>query len=284
MTETVDASVDTHLDLDELIVANMSLVAHVVRETMSRVPAHVSRDDLHSAGLIALVKAAKSYEAERGVPFARYAVSRVRGAILDELRGIDWASRSVRRRGRDLDATRSQLAAILGRTPENSEVASALGITIGEVENNDGDVARANVLSLHAGTETSYEELLVSPSPGPEDEAEQHERLEYLVAAIEELPERMRVVVQEYFLAERPMAEIAATLGVTESRISQIRAEALVLLRDAMNSALDPALVAPHPRPQGSAAKRRTAYFEAVAARHTGQRPRPRPAVLHETA
>ncbi len=283
MNTTVDTS---RPDSEDLIVANMSLVAHIVRETMSRVPAHVSRDDLQSAGLIALVKAAKSFDPERGVPFARYAVSRVRGAILDELRGVDWASRAVRRRGRDLDATRSQLASILGRVPENSEVASALGISVAEVEHNDGDIARANVLSLHAGTETSYEELLVSPTPGPEDEVERHERLEYLVAAIEELPERMRLVVREYFLAERPMAEIAESLGVTESRISQIRAEALVLLRDALNSALDPSLVAAHPRPEGSAARRRTAYFDAVAARHTGLRPRLAPSAMtmHETA
>lgn len=283
MTETVELP---HVDTDGLIVANMSLVAHIVRETMSRVPSHVNRDDLHSAGLIALVTAAKSFDAERGVPFARYAVSRVRGAILDELRSIDWASRAVRRRGRDLDATRSQLATILGRVPENHEVASALGISVTEVENNDGDIARASVLSLHGSTDTSYEDLLVSPTPGPEDELERHERLEYLVDAIEELPERMRVVVQQYFLAERPMAEIADSLGVTESRISQIRAEALILLRDAMNTALDPALVTPPARPQGSAARRRTAYFEAVAARHTGQRNRPAalaPA-LHETA
>ena len=269
MNETVDSP---PCGSDGLIIANMSLVAYIVRETMSRVPAHVSRDDLYSSGLVALVKASQSFEPERGVPFARYAATRIRGAILDELRGIDWASRSVRRRGRNLDETRSRLAAILGRSPENSEVASALGITTAEVENNDGDVARANVLSLHGGTETSYEELLVSPAPGPEAEAEHRERLQYLVAAIEELPERMRVVVQEYFLAERPMAEIADSLGVTESRISQIRAEALVLLRDALNSALDPDLLATHARPEGSAAKRRVAYFEAVAARHTSQR------------
>ncbi|WP_460737785.1 sigma factor [Nocardioides ginkgobilobae] len=77
---------------------------------MTRVPAHVSRDDLQSAGLTALVKAARAYEPDRGVPFTRYAASRIRGAILDELRQVDWASRSVRRRGRDLDAARSALA------------------------------------------------------------------------------------------------------------------------------------------------------------------------------
>ncbi|MCL8027644.1 sigma-70 family RNA polymerase sigma factor [Nocardioides bruguierae] len=266
------AEIETTTVLDDqareaLAVDHMALVSHIVRETMGRVPAHVSRDDLTSAGLTALVKAAQAFEADRGVPFTRYAASRIRGAILDELRGIDWASRSVRRRGRDLEAARSSLAAELGRAPEVHEVAARAGMTVAEVENNDGDVARANVLSLQ-GSEVSFEEVLVSSTPEPSEVLEHRERLEYMVDAIAELPERMRIVVQEYFLAERPMAEIAETLGVTESRISQIRAEALVLLRDAMNSALDPDLVAAHPRPQGCAAQRRSAYFAAVATRH----------------
>lgn len=112
----------------------------------------------------------------------------------------------------------------------------------------------------------------MSTSPAPADLVEHREKLEYLVDAIAELPERLRIVVQEYFLAERPMAEIAETLGVTESRVSQIRAEALVLLRDALNSALDPSLLQPHTRPNGCAAQRRNAYFEAVAARHAAGR------------
>ena len=82
---------------EALVVEHMTLVSHIVRETMTRVPAHVSRDDLQSAGLTALVKAARAYEPDRGVPFTRYAASRIRGAILDELRQVDWASRSVRR-------------------------------------------------------------------------------------------------------------------------------------------------------------------------------------------
>lgn len=255
-----------------LVVEHMTLVSHIVRETMTRVPAHVSRDDLQSAGLTALVKAARAYEPDRGVPFTRYAASRIRGAILDELRQVDWASRSVRRRGRDLDAARSALANSLGRAPENHEVAAALGLSVTEVENNDGDVARANVLSLQGSSDVSFEEMLVSTAPAPADLVEHREKLEYLVDAIAELPERLRIVVQEYFLAERPMAEIAETLGVTESRVSQIRAEALVLLRDALNSALDPSLVVPHARPNGCAAQRRNAYFEAVATRHAAGR------------
>ncbi len=253
---------------DALVVENLALVGHIVRETMSRVPSHVNREDLGSAGMMALVKASRAFEAERGVPFVRYAATRIRGAILDELRGIDWASRAVRRRSRDLDATRTQLAVTLGRNPSNAEVASALGIDLAEVEGNDEDISRANVLSLQGTTEAGLAETLVSPLAGPEDMLEHQERLQYLIEAIDELPERLRVVVTEYFLAERPMAEIAAELDVSESRVSQIRAEALVLLRDALNSALDPALVAPHPRPEGCAARRRDAYFTAVAERH----------------
>ncbi|MEE3125680.1 MAG: sigma factor, partial [Actinomycetota bacterium] len=131
---------------EALVVEHMTLVSHIVRETMTRVPAHVSRDDLQSAGLTALVKAARAYEPGRGVPFTRYAASRIRGAILDELRQVDWASRSVRRRGRDLEAARTALANTLGRAPENHEVAASLGLSVAEVESNDGDVARANVL------------------------------------------------------------------------------------------------------------------------------------------
>lgn len=254
--------------VDDLITQNIPLVGHLVRETLGRVPAHVNRDDLVSAGLTALVQAGQAYDASRGVPFARYAATRIRGALLDELRSVDWASRSVRRRARDLDETRSKLSATLGRTPTNAEVASALGVPLDEVVANDGDVARAQVLSLQAAREGVLDDLLVSSEPDPGAEVEHREQLGYLLAAVEELPERLRLVVREYFLAERPMAEIAAELGVTESRISQLRAEALVLLRDAVNKAFDPELVPVHPRPGGCADRRRESYFAAVAARH----------------
>jgi len=268
MISPVTHDIDTPQASEALIVANVPLVGHIVRETMARVPSHVDRDDLSSAGLAALVQAAHSFDAERGVPFNRYAANRIRGAILDELRSIDWASRSVRRRARELDATRSQLATSLGRTPSVAEVAQATGLSIDEVTANDDDVARAQVLSLHASEDDSLGESLVSSTPTPEAMLEHRERLTYLTEAIAELPERLRLVVEQYFLAERPMAEIAATLGVTESRVSQLRAEALVLLRDALNHELDPDLVPEPARPGGAAARRREAYFASVAARH----------------
>lgn len=252
---------------EQLITAHIPLVGHIVRETMYRLPGHVGRDELMSAGLTALVLAARSFDGERGVPFARYAGTRIRGAILDELRGVDWASRSVRRRAREIEQARAALASTLNRSASDAEVASALGIGVDEVAANGDDVNRASVVSLHGFGDVSIDDLLPSHVPGPEAAVEHRERMGYLCDAIAELPARLRTVVEEYFLAERPMAEIAAALGVSESRVSQMRAEALALLRDAMNSALDPDLVEPPGRPDGAAARRRAAYFGAVAAR-----------------
>jgi RNA polymerase sigma factor for flagellar operon FliA len=256
------------VDSDLLVEKNLPLVAHIVRETMGRVPTHVNRDDLTSAGMFALVQAARAFDAERGVPFPRYAVTRIRGAVLDELRGVDWASRSVRRLSRDLDATRSQLATSLGRVPTNEEIASVLGVDVADIARNDDDVARAQVLSLQGAPDTDLEELLPTGGPTPDQVLEHRERLTYLVEAIAELPERLRTVVEDYFFVERPMAEIAEQLGVTESRVSQMRAEALGLLRDVLHRELEPEMVREPARPNGCAARRRETYFAAVASRH----------------
>src|SRR5689334_389924 len=256
------------LSADELISQHLPLVAHVVRETMGRVPGHVNRDDLTSAGMMALVQAQQAYDASRGVPFASYATTRIRGAVLDELRSVDWASRSVRRRARDLDETRNQLATALGRIPTHAEVASALGLSADEVARNEDDIARAQVLSIQGSSEDGdLEHLLPTAGPTPEQIVEDRERLTYMVEAVAELPERLRTVVEQYFLAERPMAEIAAELGVSESRVSQIRAEALVLLRGAMDRALEPESVV-EAVGTGCVARRRESYYSAVAARH----------------
>ena len=251
---------------DDLVRQHLPLVGHLVRETMSRVPAHVNRDDLTSAGLAALVQAARSYDADRGVSFSRYASTRVRGAILDELRSIDWASRSVRRRARQVDEVRNSLAAQLGRLPSDVEIAAVLGVGVDEIAANEEDVSRAVVMSLQGFGEAPIDDMLASHIPGPEELVEHREKVAYLQDAVAELPERLRTVVEGYFFSERPMVEIAAELGVTESRVSQMRAEALVLLKDALNSALEPAMVTPHARPSGCAARRRDAYFAAVAA------------------
>lgn len=259
-------------NVDQLVVRYLPLVTYVVRETMSRVPSHVDQDALHSAGNLALVAAAQAFDPSRGVRFDRYASTRIRGAIVDELRSVDWASRSVRRRSRDLADTRARLAVTAGRAPDDAEVARELGMSVDDVVRNDADIARATVLPLEPGPDFSYADTLRAPGLGPESSILNAERLEYLVDAIAELPERHAAVVRGYFLEGRRMAELAAELGVTESRISQLRAEALVLLRDALNTALDPHLVEPQARPSGAVARRRAAYTSAVADRHARRR------------
>lgn len=252
---------------EDLITTHLGLVARITRSTATRVPAHVSRDDLNSAGLAALVQAAHAFDPERGTPFAAYAATRIRGALLDELRSADWATRSVRRRAREVEQARARLAGTLGRIPTADEVAETLGVDPAQVAGSDDQVARATVLSL-GGTPWGD---LPSEDRSPEHAVEHREKLEYLFAAVAELPPRLRLVVREYFLAERPMAEIAARLGVSESRVSQLRATALTLLRDALNHALDPDLVPPPSRPGGCVDRRRAAYFDAVCNRHAGR-------------
>jgi len=265
----MSVALDTSRRREDIVQKHMPLVGHLVREMLARVPAHVNRDDLMSAGYAALVGAARGFDDERGVPFARFAAARVRGALLDELRGLDWASRSVRQRARRTDAARQELTAELGRTPTLQEVAGRLGCTAEDIESADDDVQRAVVFSLQGFATAGAEDIVTEPSAGPEEMLIRRERLGYLRHAIEALPERLRVVVQGYFFDERPMAQIAVDLGVTESRVSQLRAEALTLLRDGLNTHLDPALAAQNSVKEGCVARRRAAYYEQIAERGT---------------
>ncbi|MCO8273112.1 sigma-70 family RNA polymerase sigma factor [Actinoplanes sp. TRM 88003] len=254
---------------EDVVQAHMPLVGHLVREMLARVPAHVNRDDLLSAGYAALVHAARGFDDDRGVPFARFAAARVRGALLDELRGLDWASRSVRQRARRTDTARQELTAELGRMPTVREVADRLGCSVEDIEHADDDVQRAVVFSLQGFATAGADDMVTEPSAGPEELLIRRERLGYLRDAIDALPERLRAVVQGYFFEERPMARIAEELGVTESRVSQLRAEALTLLRDGLNTHLDPALAAQSRVKEGCVARRRAAYYDQIGNRGT---------------
>jgi RNA polymerase sigma factor FliA len=252
---------------DDIVRAHMPLVGHLVREMLARVPAHVNRDDLLSAGYAALVGAARGFDAERGVPFARFAAARVRGALLDELRGLDWASRSVRQRARRTDLARQELTAELGRMPSTAEVAERLNCRVADITSADDDVQRAVVFSLQGFATAGADDMVTEPSLGPEELLIRRERLGYLRHAIDVLPARLHAVITGYFFDERPMAEIAAELGVTESRVSQLRAEALELLRDGLNTHLEPALAAESPAKEGCVSRRRTAYYDQIQSR-----------------
>ena len=249
---------------EQLVRQHLPLVSYIVSEVASRIPRHVSRDDLVSAGMAGLAQAARSYDPERGISFQRFASARIRGALLDDLRSLDWASRSVRSRARHIAQTTDCLTAKLGRQPSLAEVAKTMGATQAELQAVEADIHRALVLNFEAlPAEGGNEPAGLSRLPGPDEAVLDNERRSYLVAAVDNLPERLRRVVIGYFFEELPMAELAEELGVTDSRISQMRAEALGLLRDAINSQLDPDLVAPERL--GRVAKRRAAYFAAVA-------------------
>jgi RNA polymerase sigma factor for flagellar operon FliA len=248
---------------EQLIEAHLPLVGHLVRETLGKVPAHVNRDDLTSAAMMALVVAAQGFDPDRGVPFARYAAIRIRGALLDELRGMDWAARSVRTRARELDAVRTQLTAALRRTPTPEETAAAAGISPTELAAHDADLARAHTLSLEGFAPDTGPAIIADHHHGPETLLLMREQLGYLHDAIALLPHRLRHVVTAYFFDQRPMAEIGAELGVSESRVSQLRAEALTILRDGLNTHLDPTALTPARTKR--AATTRTHYAQALA-------------------
>lgn len=248
-----------------MVVQHLPLVGYNVSEVLHRVPPTVSRDELASAGALALVLAARAYDPSTNVPFARYATLRIKGAILDELRSMDWASRGARRRSRELEAAAERLRAALGRTPTRAELAETLGVEVGAVDAARADAER-RVLSLDV-PDSNVADVVRDESRTPEEHLLASERVHWLRAAVAELPEKLRVVIAGLYLEDRSIAELAVDLGVTQSRISQLRTEGLVLLRDGLNSAFDPDLVPAPERPDGVAERRRQAYYASIAAR-----------------
>jgi RNA polymerase sigma factor for flagellar operon FliA len=258
---------DCRASEDELVRSHLGLANQAVNELARRLPAHVNRDDLLSAAMLGLAQAARSWDPERGASFERHAATRIRGALLDELRDSDWASRSVRIRARRLAQAGEALTGRLGRVPTEAELAAELGTDPDAIHKLVGDVHRAVVLNYESiVADGEADDLLPSGDRAPDHVLVDRERRAYLADAVLAMPERLRAVVIGYFFEERPMLEIAAELGVTESRVSQLRAEALILLRDGLNAHLDPDTLPAEPRPDGRLAKRRAAYHAAIAA------------------
>jgi RNA polymerase sigma factor for flagellar operon FliA len=244
----------------------MAVVHHEVRSISMRLPGHVHTDDLISAGMAALFGAATSFDPEFGVPFARFAARRIRGALLDELRSADWATRSLRARVRTRNATHEALAARLGRTPDPDELANAMGVSRAELARIEADLHQSVVLRFdHLATDSGADAVLPSSCETPEAVIVERERQAYLRDAVHSLPERLQKVVLGCFFDDRPMRELAEELGVTESRISQLRSEALKMLRDGMNSQLAPDLMPK--KATGMAAGRRESFYATIAAR-----------------
>lgn len=252
-----------------LVEAHMHTVGYHVSEMLMRVPAHVTRDELASAGYLALVQAAGAYREEAGVPFPRFAAIRIKGALVDELRSMDWASRGARKRIREYNQTVDHMTSQLARAPKREEIAQTLGVDVAEVDQARNQ-ANTRILSFEA-YDGSLAEIVYSPEDGPERATLNREKRDYLRGAVEALPERLRFVVEQVFFSERSVTELADELGVTQSRVSQLRAEAMVLLRDGMNSHLDPDRLEASER-EGVVARRREKYFSEIGERVAASR------------
>ena len=252
---------------------HLPLVQHVVFQVAVHFPRHVDREELARAGALGLIEAAHRYDPARGVPFERFAAQRIRGAILDAVRAADWAPRSLRTAARSVDTTRQRLANDLGRAPTTAEMAEALGLTAAQLNALHDRVHRSVVLALDeyvsadAGDELTLVDVLVdASSPEPSAALENRELHAYLRDAIAMLPERHRLVIVGYFLEGRTSQELARFLNVTESRISQLRSEALDRLKDGISAQYD-GWVEDDTPVKGRVARRRVGYASGIASR-----------------
>ncbi len=220
---------------DTLAADHVDLVTQIVNQVAMRFPRHVDRDELWSAGATGLVEASRSYDPETGIPFPRYAAIRIRGSIIDSTRKRDWAVRSLRRRMREMNDTEERFEVAQGRKPTDTELADLLNIELDDLRAQRSQSVTASLLHLDQNDPEKVslgervEERAVERLP---DEAlDRREMVGTLTRAVEELPEMQRLVIERYYLRGEMLQTIAATLGVTEARVSQIRAEAVNAIR-----------------------------------------------------
>jgi RNA polymerase sigma factor for flagellar operon FliA len=258
----------------DLIEQQLPLVKHIVFQVAVHFPRHVDREDLARAGALGLVEAARRWDESRGVPFDRFAARRIKGAILDAVRAADWAPRSVRALARELHDLEQALTAQYGRLPSSAEMAAALKVEPEELARLSDRVYRSVVLALeHPVTDGGDEPLNLIDvlcdvdATDPEEELESRELLGYLHDAISLLPERHRLVIVGYFLDGHTSLDLARFLGVTESRISQLRSEALEMLKSGIEAQYDPVSHPPtaHRRVGVRLSERRIEYAGAIA-------------------
>ncbi|WP_306873603.1 sigma-70 family RNA polymerase sigma factor [Arthrobacter bambusae] len=215
---------------NELVLQHLPLVGYLVSELCARA-SHLSRDDFASVGSVALITSADSFDPDLGVPFGAFARRRIVGAFADEMRASDWATRSARKRIKETMSVQETLSGVLGRTPSVAETASALGVERSVVEAALADAARTLSPLDDVVVDTVAAETI-----SPEHSVLADERLKYLRAAVEALPEKMRYVVEEIYFAGRTVKELAEELGSTHAAVSQQRAEGIRLMRDGLSA------------------------------------------------
>ena len=225
---------------DRLILTYAPLVKYVAGRVGSGLPAHVDEEDLVSYGLLGLMGAIDRFDPTRDIKFETFAIARIKGAIIDELRSLDWVPRSVRSRARDIERAMADLERVLHRAPTDAELAEKLGMTEEELDDSLTDISRSSIAALDelwtisgsSGDQVSLIDTIEDTSgPDPQGALAQTELRDALGDAIARLPEREKLVVTLYYYEELTLREIGDVLGVTESRVSQRHTKAILRLK-----------------------------------------------------
>jgi RNA polymerase sigma factor FliA len=229
---------------DRLVMEHVALVKTMAHRLVQRLPSQVEMNDLVSVGVLGLIDAAARYKASLGVPFDAYARRRVHGAMLDALRDLDWAPRSLRRLRRDVDGAVAALRHRLKRDPEDKEIAAELKLSIPDYEQaleqlRTLDIGSVRQLDAPTPEGVSLLELCVDPAEGAVVQLERKELRGHLARAIAALPERERHIITLYYEQELTLAEIGEVIGVGESRVCQLRSLAVSRLRASLRSSLN---------------------------------------------
>ncbi len=233
---------------ERLVVAYSPLVKYVAGRMATGLPAHVEEGDLISYGLVGLINAIERFDLSREIRFETYAITRVRGAILDELRALDWVPRSVRARAREIERAHAKLEAKLHRVPTDEEIASEIGLTVDELNDALLAIANSSVTALDelwavsdaSGDSVSLLDTLPDRNAeDPEQVVDANELKDRIADAISRLPEREKLVIALYYYENLMLREIGEILGVTESRVSQLHTKAVLRLRSRLAPADD---------------------------------------------
>jgi RNA polymerase sigma factor FliA len=224
---------------ERVLLEHLPIVRFLARRIHERLPQHVDIEDLVSAGVVGLMDAFTKFDPAKKVQFRSYAQFRIRGAILDSLRTLDWSPRDLRRKGRAVEEAIRVLTARLGRPPGETEIAAEMGVSLEEYQQLLGDLKGLEIGTLHMerNEDSGDEELAYVPGRPDEDplfRCLRGELEERLTDAISRLPERERLVMTLYYFEEMTMREIGLALGVVESRVSQVHASAVMHLRAAL--------------------------------------------------
>jgi RNA polymerase sigma factor FliA len=226
---------------DQLLMKHLPTVRFVARKIHASLPQHVELDDLISAGIVGLIDAFGKFDVNKQVQFKTYAQFRIRGAILDSLRLLDWAPRDLRRKGREVEEAVRVLVQQLGRAPEEQEIAAAIKMDLIAFQHLLGDLKGLEIGCLHIERTEDAGDEEIAYIPGPVDEdplflCMKGEMKQLLADAIDGLPEKERLVLTFYYFEELSMKEIATILNVVESRVSQIHTAAVIRLRSALGA------------------------------------------------